>query len=171
MNNADLIDAVIKMLLGASFGALAVFFSMKDKLKQQQQAGSLRRIGMLEQVAQHVGKVSHVFSKYSTLVTEIGPNADRMSTKQERELEELSNQLVDVYEEVTIAESKLLLLGEKRLEAAMKLYTAKMALFRKQIYPGRYTKADDAKNIRKEISDMREQFYDILSERYDQKLL
>ncbi|MCP3909007.1 MAG: hypothetical protein GY712_13435 [Oceanicoccus sp.] len=169
MDNFDIIGTSIIFILGSIFGAAAVFYTLKDKLQQQQQAMSIRRIGLLEQVAQHVGKVSHVFSKYASLVAEIGPKVERMSAKQERELESLSEELVAVYEEISIAESKLLLLGEQKLEKAMKLYTAKMAQFRKQVYPGRYNKVDDARQLKTEVSQMREQFYDVLSQRYDQK--
>ena len=170
MDNATFFDAIITILLGAAFGALAVFYSMKDKLKQMQQASGSRRIGLLEQVAEHVGKVAHVFSKYASLASEIGPREERMSAKQQRELEDLSQQLVAVYEQISIAESKLLLLGEQRLEKALKLYTSKMAQFHKQIHPGRYKNADDATQQRREVAEMRDQFYGILSERYDQKL-
>lgn len=169
MDNFDIIGNSIIFILGGIFGAAAVFYTLKDKLQQQQQAMSMRRIGLLEQVAQHVGKVSHVFSKYASLVTEIGPKIDRISAKQERELDSLSEELVEVYKEISIAESKLLLLGEQKLEKAMKLYTARMAQYRKRIYPGRYNKVDDARQLKTEVSQMREQFYDVLSQRYDQK--
>ena len=164
----EIFDTVITLILGALFGAAAMFYAIKDKLEQQKKSTSARRVSLLEEVAQHIGKVSHVFGKYTSLVAEVGPNAGRMSAKQERELEDLSNQLVEVYEEVSIAESKLLLLGEKKLEKALKLYTGKMALFRKQFYPGRYTSTDDLSTGKKDTTAMREQFYDILSERYDQ---
>ncbi len=167
MDNGSIISTGISLLLGMSFGALAMFYTLRDKLKQNQQVNSLRRIGMLEQVAQHVGKVSHTFSKYSSLVSEIGPKAEGISTKQGAELDDLSSDLVAVYEEISIAESKLLLLGEKRLEKAMKLYTAKMAQYRKKIYPGRYSNSEEASTIKKEIITMKDQFYNILSERYD----
>ena len=167
MDNTALIESIITLLLGAIFGALIVYYSMRDKLRVLQEAHTGRRIAMLEQVAQHIGKVSHVFRKYSSLVTEIGPKTERMSARQERELDDLSNQLVEVYEQATIAESKLLLLGEQRLEKALKLYTGKMAQYRKQIYPGRYNAAEEANKLRNEVSGMRDQFYVILSERYD----
>ena len=169
MDNPTFISTIITIVLGACFGGLAVFFSMKEKLKQLQQTVNSRRISLLEQVAEHVGKVAHVFSKYASLVSEIGPKEERMSAKQQRELESLSNQLVEVYEQISIAESKLLLLGELRLEKALKLYTSKMAQFHKQIFPGRYSSTDEAGQRRKDVVEMREQFYAILSERYDQK--
>lgn len=167
MDNTTIVSTGISLLLGMSFGALAMFYSTKEKLKKYRQANASRRIGMLEQVAQHVGKVSHTFSKYSSLVSEIGPLTGGISVKQGAELEDLSSDLVSVYEEISIAESKLLLLGEKRLEKAMKLYTAKMAQYRKKIYPGRYSNSEEASTIKKDIISMKDQFYNILSERYD----
>ncbi len=163
----DIFDTLIKISLGACFGALLVFYVMRDKIDKQCRSNTMRRILLLEEVAQHVGKVSHVFGKYTALVNEVGPNSERMSMKQEQELEQLSSQLVDVYEQVSMAEAKLLLLGEKRLEKALKLYTAKMAQFRRQYYPGRYSSAEQAGQLKQETSQMREQFYNVLSERYD----
>lgn len=167
MDTFSIISSAVTFLLGVSAGALAVFYLSRGKMDRYKQAHSQRRISMLEQVAQHVGKVSHTFSKYASVVSDIGPKTDRITSKQTAELEELSNELVAVYEEISIAESKLLLLGEKRLEKAMKLYTVKMAQFRKQIFPGRYAHSEDIGKMKKEVSSMREQFYDILSERYD----
>ncbi|GEM_PF-5533394 len=168
MDSPGALDTVVIFIFGSAFGAVAIYLNMKEKLKKVLNHAALRRLDMLEQVARHVGKVSHVFSKYSSLVTEIGATADRMSPSQKKELDELSAQLVEVYEEVAIAESKLLLLGEQKLEKALKLYTSKMAQYRKQIYPGRFSSVDDANRIKKEVAQMREQFYDVLSQRYDQ---
>ncbi len=169
MDSFDFIGSLITFVIGLAFGAGAVLAVVKDKFRQQQQMQSARRINILEQVAQHIGKVSHVFSKYTSLVSEIGPKVERMSSKQQRELDDLSTQLVEVYEEVSIAESKLMLLGEQRLVKAMKLYTGTMAQYRKQVYPGRYNNIDEAKQLKTDVSQMRDQFYDILSQRYDQK--
>ncbi len=45
-----------------------------------------------------------------------------------------------------------------------------MAQYRRQIYPGRYQNTEEASALRKEVADMKTQFYDILSERFDQRL-
>jgi uncharacterized protein with von Willebrand factor type A (vWA) domain len=169
MDSFDFFSTLLASLTGLIIGALAVFYRMKSQLAELQQAGTQRRIGLLEQVAQHIGKVSHVYGKYASLVNEIGPRSERMSAKQLQELEALSTELVAVYEEVAIAESKLLLLGELRLEKALKLYTGKMAQFRRQVYPGRYNSAEEANALKQQVSEMRVQFYDVLSQRYDQK--
>lgn len=169
MNLTNLTDLFIALVVGAIVGGNAIFLLLRDKLKARENAPQLRRVDILEQVAQHVGKVNYVFGKYASLVNEIGPRAERMSARQQQELEELSQDLVAVYEEISVAESKLLLLGELRLEKALKLYTAKMAQFRKQVYPGRYQNNNDVAVLKKELGEMRDQFYHHLSERYDQK--
>ena len=166
----EYLNTFIEFMIGAVFGAIAVFFILREKIKRYEKSIKLRRSTLLEEVAAHMGKVSHVFSKYSSVLNEIGPTKDRVSPKQEHELEDLSKQLVEVYEQVSIAEAKLLLLGEKTLQKALKLYSGKMALFRKQFYPGRYSDPDEAIKMKKELSSLRNQFYDILSQRYDETL-
>ena len=165
--SSSVFDTVLLLTIGASLGAIAMYYFLKDKISEIKSASLSRRVALLEQVSQHIGKVSHVFSRYISLASEIGPSSERMSVKQERELEELSTQLVTIYEEAAIAESKLLLLGEQKLEKALKLYTAKMAKFHRQIYPGRYRSAEEASKLRTEVNEMKQQFYNILSDRYD----
>lgn len=166
----EYLNTLIELIIGAVLGSLAVFFILREKINRYEKNITLRRSTILEEVAAHIGKVSHVFSKYSSVLNEVGPTTDRMSPKQEQELEDLSKQLVEVYEQISIAEAKLLLLGEKTLQRALKLYSGKMALFRKQFYPGRYSDPDEAVKMKKELANLRTQFYDILSQRYDEVL-
>lgn len=166
----EYLNTLIELVIGAVLGSLAMFFILREKIKQYEKNIKLRRSTILEEVAAHIGKVSHVFSKYSSVLNEVGPTKDRISPKQEKELDDLSQQLVEVYEQVSIAEAKLLLLGEKNLQKALKLYSGKMALFRKKFYPGRYTDSEEAVTMKKELANLRGQFYDILSQRYDQVL-
>lgn len=168
MTSGSILDLFIALLIGIALGGGALFLLLRSRLKEVNHPAQLRRVSLLEQVSEHVGKVAYVFNKYAALVIEIGPRRERMSARQHQELEELSSQLVEVYEQAAIAESKLLLLGEQRLEKALKLYTAKMAQFRKQIYPGRYQNTEHATALGREVSEMRDQFYAILSERFDQ---
>ena len=166
----ELIETIAMLLLGAIFGGLSVFFSVREKLRQVSEHKSQRRTTLLEEVAEDLGKITHVYNKYASLINEIGPKAERMSLQQQKELEALSEDLVKVFEQVSVAESKLLLLGEKRLQKSMKLYTGKMAQFRKQFYPGRYQNAEQPTVFKKELATARDQFYDTLSERYDQAM-
>ena len=165
---AESLQLLLQLGIGFLLGAAASYYLLRERLRQYQDGNALRKISLLEQVAQHVGKVTHVFSKYVSLVNDIGPRREKMTAKQERELEQLSQALVDVYEEISMAEAKLLLIAEKRLHKALTIYTANMAQFSKQFYPGRYSQEEDLATQRREISRLREQFYDTLSERYDQ---
>ena len=54
------------------------------------------------------------------------------------------------------------------MEKALRLYAAKIALFRKQVYVGRQDISDqEIAELKAGILNLREQFYDILSRRYD----
>jgi len=76
------------------------------------------------------------------------------------------------FKKLADAEAKLLMLGEKTMEKTLRLYGAKIALFRKQVYVGRQDISDqEIANIKSSILTLREQFYDLLSKRYDRLLV
>lgn len=160
----------LTMLTSAAVGAAVCFWTLRREMLKREPLRTQRRSQLLEEVSQHLGRVTHVFSKYVALVGEVGGAPERMTARQQNELNQLSQRLVDVYEEVAIAESKLLLLGESHLETIMKMFTARMAQFHRQCFPGRACNADEAAQARKEIGALREKFYNALSERYDSAL-
>ena len=72
---------------------------------------------------------------------------------------------------VSDAEAKLLMLGEKNLERSLRLYGARIALFRKQVYVGRQDiTQEQIAALKQSILQVREQFYDMLSRKYDRLL-
>lgn len=163
----SVLDSFLGLIVGAVLGGLVIFLITNERLKKMQRQQQARRITMLESIAEHIGKAQHVISKYTAVIAEAGPKAERLTAKQQNELNSLSNELVEIYQEIAIAESKLLLLGEKHLEISLKVYSSKAAQFRKQYYPGRYTDSEQMNTARKELNQAREQFYDLLSQRYD----
>jgi hypothetical protein len=71
---------------------------------------------------------------------------------------------------LTEAESTLLLLGEKRLERSLRIYGAKIVNLRRQIYAEKQTLTGEEihllDDVKKEISQLKESFFDALSVRY-----
>ena len=64
-----------------------------------------------------------------------------------------------------------LMLGKKPWSAPLRLYAAKIALFRKQVYVGRTDISDqEIAELKSGIMKLREQFYELLSKRYDRLL-
>ncbi len=83
----------------------------------------------------------------------------------------MNQELVAAFKKMADAESRLLMLGEKLMEKTLRLYSAKIAYFRKQVYVGRQDIGEkEIAAIRQEIAQLREQFYDILSKKYDRLL-
>ena len=87
------------------------------------------------------------------------------------ELEAVNTELVQEFRKLADAEAKLLMLGEKNLERSLRLYGAKIAVFRKQVYVGRKDISNEQINTLKlGVTQVREQFYDMLSRKYDRLL-
>ncbi|MAZ88556.1 MAG: energy transducer TonB [Cellvibrionaceae bacterium] len=172
MENPDLwsiIDTSIKVGLGALIAGFCLWINQRRLPVTQER--SERRIDMLEAVSRDVGNVNHIFAKYSSLAIESTRFGNRWPQARKDELTRVNSELVEEFRKMADAESKLLMLGEKALEKTLRLYGAKIAQFRKQVYVGRQDISEqDIVQIKKEILQLREQFYDILSHKYDRLL-
>ncbi len=166
----SLIDTACKVGLGALIAGLCLWLSQR-RLPLLQGDKSVRRIDILESVSRDVGNVNHIFAKYSSLVIESTRFGSRWPQARKDELAGVNSELVEEFRKMAEAEAKLLMLGEKALEKTLRLYGAKIAQFRKQVYVGRQDISEqDIVKLKQEILQLREQFYDILSQKYDRLL-
>jgi hypothetical protein len=168
----QLTDTPLKIGLGAMIAALSAWFILRRSASVQQQSSrENRRILLLEEVSNQVGTVTHIFAKYSSLVVESIQLGDRWPAARRQELETVNSELVQEFKKLAEAESRLLMLGEKNLERSLRLYGAKIAVFRKQVYMGRKDiTPEQISALKFQISQVRDQFYDILSRKYDRLL-
>jgi hypothetical protein len=165
----SIIDTSIKVGLGALIAALCLWLNQRRPIINQ--GNSERRIDILEAVSKDVGNVNHTFAKYSSLAIESTRFGSRWPQARKDELVKVNSELVEEFRKMADAESKLLMLGEKALEKTLRLYGAKIAQFRKQVYVGRQDISEqDIVQIKQDILQLREQFYDILSHKYDRLL-
>ncbi|WP_370981537.1 energy transducer TonB [Agaribacterium sp. ZY112] len=177
MNTVDywqIFDSGLKIAMGAalSFGCLWAANWWRQKQGQPGiSGGHRRRIGLLEQISSDVGRVNHSFAKYSALVIESTRFGKRWPPARKQELERINSELVKEFEKLAEAEASLLMLGEKTMEKTLRLYGAKIALFRKQVYIGRQDISEqEIAELKTSILSLREQFYELLSRRYDKLL-
>lgn len=165
-------DTSLKIGLGALIAAVTAWVVLRRAAPQQ--ANSLRdhrRLQILEEVSTQVGTVTHVFAKYSSLVVESIQFGERWPQARRLELESVNTELVDEFKKLAEAESKLLMLGEKTLERSLRLYGAKIAVYRKQVYVGRKDiSLEQITALKNSVNQVREQFYDMLSRKYDRLL-
>ncbi|WP_221627981.1 energy transducer TonB [Teredinibacter franksiae] len=167
-----ILDSILKIGLGALV-ATACFWLGKRWREETpfDLSPKSKRIGLLEQISSDVGHVNHSFAKYSSLVIESTRFGKRWPPARKQELERVNSELVKEFERLSSAEARLLMLGEKNMEKTLRLYAARIALFRKQVYVGRQDISEqEIADLKISIMQLREQFYDILSRRYDKLL-
>lgn len=165
-------ETTYQIALGAGLAALCIWLASRSKAAVGPKSGAgNRRLVLLEDISTQVGRVNHSFAKYSALVIESTRFGHRWPVARRQELERVNAELIAEFEKLAHAESKLLMLGEKTMEKTLRLYGTKIALFRKQVYVGRQDISDqEIAELKAAIMQLREQFYDILSRRYDKLL-
>ncbi len=168
----QLTDTSLKIGLGALIAALIAWFILwRSAHLQNNSPRENRRLQILEEVSAQVGTVTHIFAKYSSLVVESIQFGDRWPTARRQELEAVNTDLVNEFRKLADAEAKLLMLGEKNLERSLRLYGAKIAVFRKQVYVCRKDIThEQISTLKMGVNQVREQFYDMLSRKYDRLL-
>ncbi|MBX2857035.1 MAG: energy transducer TonB [Cellvibrionaceae bacterium] len=163
-------DTGIKIFLGAGLTCVGVLlgFLWQSRSANRKPNASLRRLQIMEEISSDVGRVNHCFAKYSALIIESTRFGKRWPPARREELEKINSQLVTDFEKLAAVEAKLLMLGEKAMEKTLRLYGARIALFRKQVYVGREDISEqEIIELKSSIMQLREQFYGILSRRYD----
>lgn len=165
-------DTSLKMGIGALIAGFCAWILLRRNAQlQSANMRDNRRLGILEEVSSQVGLVTHCFAKYSSLVVESIQYGERWPAARRQELDTVNEELINEFKKLADAESRLLMLGEKHLERSLRLYGARIALFRKQVYAGRQDiTPEQITALKSSINQVREQFYDMLSRKYDRLL-
>lgn len=166
-----ILDTSIKVTLGAVIAGISSYWlsGMRTKHNRNQQRLDHQR-DLLEGVAQQAEQVHHVFMKYFELINEyMNATKNHYEWPQSRrsELYLVLDELVHSFNELTAAESKLLLLNEKPLYKSLRKFRSKVVFFRRHFYIDKKDLNEkEALEIKREVSKLREQFFDALSHRY-----
>lgn len=167
----QLIDTSLKVGLGAIIVGFFSWLMMHRRGSTQHYSRISRRLVLFEDISKDVGNVNHIFAKYSSLVIESTRYGLRWPQARKDELDKINQELVATFNKLSDAESKLLMMGEKNMEKVLRLYGAKIAHFRKHVYVGRADISDEEiAQMKRDITKLREQFYDMLSRKYDRLL-
>ncbi len=169
----DLLDTTLKISLGALITGMSGYWlsGMRNTQSRKQQKIEHQR-DLMEGIAQQAEQVHHVFMKYFELMQEyMNATQNRYDWSESRrsELYLVVDELVHSFNELSAAESKLLLLNEKPLYKSLRKFRSKVIFFRRHFYIDKKDLNDkEAQDIKKEVSKLREQFFDALSDRYAQ---
>ena len=112
----EIIDTSVKIGLGATITAFATYWHSKLQYKAESaKEYEQRHRTLLEQVAEGVEELNHVYLKYASYIldwTKYSSNGDSWPKNRDEQFSEISNALFLAFRELTSAESKLLLIGE-----------------------------------------------------------
>lgn len=165
-------DTALKVGLGGALTLTTAWLYHRKQANPPNAPYTNRRIELLEEISASVGTVNHCFARYSALVIESTKFGKNWPAARKQELEKANTELVEEFRKLADAEAKLLMLGEKAMEKTLRLYGARIALFRKQVYVGRQDITEqEIADLKTAILTLREQFYDLLSQRYDRLLV
>ncbi|UTA49074.1 energy transducer TonB [Simiduia sp. 21SJ11W-1] len=169
-----LLDTLAKIAMGALLLGVGLWFTRNRTANTPTSPDAVaakRKLKVYEEVSRQMGNVSHIFAKYSALVIESVRFGARWPQARRAELDNINNELVQEFRRMADAEANLLLIGEKGLEKNLRLYGAQIALFRKQVYVGRRDISNqEIADLKQDIYKLREQFYDVLSKKYDDNI-
>ncbi|ATX76203.1 MAG: hypothetical protein MUQ43_06930 [Reinekea forsetii] len=172
MVTLEIIDAGVKIAAGMLLSGLAFLYYLRrhQSLDSRAEAEIRRRRELFELVAGNVGRVHYVYQQYLALATEFTRYGQHWPKPRRDELARVGDELASVFHALTEAESTLLLLGEKRLERSLRIYGAKIVMLRRQIYAEKQQLSGEEihllDDVKKEISQLKESFFDALSVRY-----
>ncbi len=169
----ELLDTSIKVALGALITGLSGYWlsGIRTKQTRKQQKIEHKR-DLMEGIAQQAEQVHHVFMKYFELIQEyMNATKNRYDWPEGRrsELYLVVDELVQSFNDLSSAESKLLLLNEKPLYKSLRKFRSKVIFFRRHFYIDKIDLNDkEAQDLKREVSKLREQFFDALSNSYAQ---
>ena len=167
----QLVDTSLKVGLGAIIVGFFSWLLLHRRNTPQAFSRINRRLSLFEEISKDIGNVNHIFAKYSALVIESTRFGLRWPQMRKEELDKITVELVASFNKLANAEAKLLMMGEKNMEKVLRLYGAKIAHFRKHVYVGRQDISDEEiAQIKRDITRLREQFYTMLSRKYDRLL-
>jgi hypothetical protein len=176
MTAADIwpfLETVLKVGIGGAMALAAMWLHQRrHQYSVASSSTTNRRLALLEEISTAVGTVNHCFARYSALVIESTRFGKNWPSARRLELERVNTELVAEFRKLADAEAKLLMLGEKTMEKTLRLYGARIALFRKQVYIGRQDITEqEIADLKTSILALREKFYELLSRRYDRLLV
>lgn len=171
----EIIDTAVKIGLGGAITLLSTIFVTKLNHKHDHdKEKSKRYYDALESVGADVEEITHIVLKYWALIIEWVRNDKQgldLTEKRKDELEKTKEDLFNQFKSLTVAESKLLLLGLEEPAKLLREYGEYLKKLRRNYY---YEKASlteaEMDAVREELLSKRQTLFKALSEAYKNDL-
>lgn len=167
----DVLDTSVKIGLGAGISAIATYWHAKQRYKAESaKEYEKRHRTLLEQVAEQIEQLNHVYLKYWALVVEwvrYRKNGNEWPKERRSELDATKAELFSTFSSITSAESKLLLVAENDAYLKLRELAEAIVRFRRTCYVDSDSLTEEEMDAKKvEIKKLREDLYDLLSSTY-----
>ena len=171
----DVLDTAVKIGLGALISGVSTYWLTKQKEKSlSTKEYETRHRDILEKVTENVEVVNHAYLKYWALVVEwlrYKNNKNEWPANRQTELDKAKDELFHAFKSLTEAEAKLLLVNEKIAYKAIRDYAEEVIKFRRTYFIDNHEMTEDQINKNKGvIKEIREKFFEIVSESYQSNI-
>lgn len=171
MTALEILDTAVKIGLGSLItliGSVAV--TRLNHSHDSQKETDKRYFDSLEVAGANIDEITHIALTYWALVIEWVRNRElgkELTDYRKEELEKSKKDLFSAFKGLTIAESRLMLIGLKEQSGQVRSYGEYLKEFRRKHYDGRSNlKESEMENARIEILSHREKVYEALATAY-----
>ncbi|BFO30623.1 MULTISPECIES: hypothetical protein [Klebsiella] len=168
----EVVDTAVKIGFGGIITLAGTFIISKMNHKHEFDKDKSRRYyDSLESVSTQIEDMTHISLRYWALITEWVRNNKQkgleLTEERQEELKKTKLDLFDNFKNLTVAESKLLLLGLTDTSVALRDYGDYLKLMRRNYYDGKTDiNESDLENVRTTLLYKREVLFDFLSRDY-----
>ena len=135
MTLLDVIDSAVKIGLGALIAGLsALVLSRSQHHRDLSKAKINREFEILKDVAEQTERFTQAALRYWSLASDshrLKRNSKSLSERKEKDFAESKSALFDIFHELTSSEAKLLLLGKRDAQSALRTYGEMVSSFRR----------------------------------------
>jgi hypothetical protein len=168
----EVIDTAVKIGLGGLITLVGTLVATKlNHSHERAKERNKRRFDALENVGFNVEEITHVALRYWALVIEWVRNKNQgmeLTEKRKKELEKTKLDLFDQFKNLTVAESKLLLLDLQKPSKLIREYGEFLKEMRRHYYDGKESLTEDKMDsVREELLYKRQALFKSLSDSYN----
>ena len=169
----EVVDSAVKIGLGALIaGVSSLLLSRSQHQRDLSKAKIEREFSILRDVAEQTERFTQTALRYWSLAGDshrLRRGSNTLSAKKESDLAKTSSALFDIFHELTSSEAKLLLLGKRDAQGALRAYGEIVSAFRRSaMVDSQFMSDAEIETWRESLLKAREQLLSELHRCYQQ---
>lgn len=170
LTSLEVLDTAIKIGFGSIITLLGTYIVTKINHNHEYKKDKNNRFfNSLEEISKLIEECTHISLKYWALVNESISKKSSFKPNREEELSKVEIELFHSFKNLTVAESKLMLLGLKEEASLLREYGMTLSKLRGKFFKGNEDiTVENMRDIREEILKKRETLFYNLSKIYNE---